>query len=194
MFGGQTPSSAGSCHGLLIDKSLHRTLHSQYHVKFHILIFSFRFKRRTPFFLCFPNFFPIKARRIPPVWPVPSPSTRGQRRLRWPEPGPGSAHYQEPEMWPCHSQSSLSGGHGVNIIPESSNIHQAIWCGQHWIIFFVFEFLSTFKNMSDSELFPELGALQWFSIRRHVNNEAAAEVSEGGAANVLLNSYVMKFD
>ena len=78
------------------------------------------------------------------------------------------------------SQSSISGGHGVNIIPVSSNIHQAIWCGQHWIIFFVFEFLSTFKNMSDSELFPELGALQWFSIRRHVNNGAAAEVSRGG--------------
>ena len=42
------------------------------------------------------------------------------------------------------------------------------------------EFLSTFKNMSDSELFPELGALQWFSIRRHVNNEAAAKLGLGG--------------
>ena len=134
------------------------------------------FVRRTLFSL-FSGFFPD------PSWHH-SPSVTSELPLH---PGPetsevtraGVSSLLSGAWWHQSSQSSLSGGHGVNIIPVSSNIHQAIWCGQHWILFFVLN-LSTFKNMSDSELFPELGALQWFSIRRHVNNGAAAEVSRGG--------------
>ena len=100
----------------------------------------------------FSKFFPDQSSQHSP--------TRGQRRLRWPEPGCAgvSSLSGEEKMWHGDTVTTRREGHhtspvgelrtqslsvSVNSIQPTSNIHQAIWCGQqHWILFFVFEFVN----------------------------------------------------
>ena len=122
-------------------------------------------------FLCFPDFFPIQADIIPPVWPVSCPCTRGQRRLRWPEPGVSSSF--SGAWWHQSSQSGLSGGHGVNILPVNFCQHLKI--------------CQTRSFSRSSELFSDFQSGDTWTMKRQ-------QSWAWGAANVLLNSYVMKFD